>query len=513
MDWQTFARELRLSADQAPVVKDLVDAAKDGFAAVCQRSADGLQISPVEVIVAQLRLLPQPGEAAVAARFFAFLAEERDSTTGRPFAESCGEIDGGARSQLLEQLAPSQRDRFSELAIDSLFDIATGHDPLGDQVRRCLLSGEEPGEAGGREGTDPEPRYRGLFCPQPFEYAQVEPDGSLYLCCPQTLPQPVGNVGRGGLMAAWNSEQSAKVRASILDGTYRYCSERTCGLLQQRLLHRVEEVTDPFHREVIARGLTRLERGPSTINMSYDRTCNLACPSCRSGPIVLRGEQRQRAALIHEQVMGEHLRDARRLIITGSGDPFASHFYLQFLRTFEPEGAPGMRIQLSTNGVLLTPAMWASICHQAIDWIDVSVDAATRETYALNRGGDFDRLMENLVFLRALRATGEIRLFQLHYVVQENNYREMAAFAEMGLALGCDKICFKQLVNWGTFSTQEFHRRAVQRREHPAHGLFLETLRQPIFQHPKVYLHDLGKVHQTVLGAATAPEAHWIVPT
>jgi sulfatase maturation enzyme AslB (radical SAM superfamily) len=523
VDWQTFAEQLTLSAGQEPAVKAVIAAAKDAFAEVCQHRAisgaeegDGDRgISPLELIVAQLRRLPQPAEAEVAARFFAFLAAERDNTTGLTFAAACGEIDGAARGRLREHLDAAQQDRLSALAIDSLIDVATGYDPLADQVRRCLLSGEEPAEAaGGESGADAEPKYRGLFCPQPFEYAQVEPDGSLYLCCPQTLPQPVGNVGRGGLLAAWNSDQAAKVRASILDGTYRYCSERTCGLLQQRLLRKVEEVTDPFHREIIDGGLTRLARGPSTLNLSYDRTCNLACPSCRTGLIVLRGEARQRAAVIHEQVMGEPLRDARRLIVTGSGDPFASHFYLQFLRTFEPESAPAMRIQLSTNGVLLTPEMWGSICRRAIDWIDVSVDAATPETYALNRGGNFARLMENLAFLKGLRAAGEISLFQLHFVVQENNYREMAAFAELGLALGCDKVCFKQLVNWGTFSTGEFHRRAVQRPEHPEHGLFLAALSQPIFRHPKVYLHDLGKVHQALFGApAAAPESHWIVPS
>lgn len=342
----------------------------------------------------------------------------------------------------------------------------------------------------------------------------MESDGGLYLCCPQTLPQPVGSLGRTGLMEAWNSDLAAKVRASVLDGTYRYCSERTCGLLQQRMLPRTEDVADPFLRRVIDEGLTRLDRGPATLNLSYDRTCNLACPSCRTQLIVLRGRERDHAAHVHEKVMGDHLRDARRLIITGSGDPFASHFYLHFLRTFEPESAPGLKIQLSTNGLLLTPATWASICHERVDWVDVSVDAATPETYALNRGGDFGRLLENLAFLAGLRAAGEIRLFQLHYVVQANNYREMKAFAELGVRLGCDRVCFKQIVNWGTFAEPEFLGRAVQLAGHPEHGAFLDVLKDPVFRHPAVYLHDLGKLHQSVAvpNHTEPPVAQWILP-
>ncbi len=515
MDWQTFARELGLSPVQEPAVRERIDAAKDRFAEVCRHPSASGQGSPLEAVVAMFRLLPRPGEAEVAARLLGFLRTEQDGTTGRPYTEGCGEVDHAARLEVLALLDPPQQERFAGLPIDSLLDVSTGHDALGEQIRRCLMAGEQLEESPAQE-PPPEPRYRGLFCSQPFEYAQVESDGSLYLCCPQTLPQPVGNLGQTGLMEAWNSDMAAKVRASVLDGTYRYCSERTCGLLQQRMLPRSEEVTDPFHRQVIDQGLTRLERGPATLNLSYDRTCNLACPSCRTQLIVLRGRERDQAAHIHDKVMGDHLRDARRLIITGSGDPFASHFYLHFLRTFEPESAPGLHIQLSTNGVLLTPATWESICHERVDWVDVSVDAATPETYALNRGGDFDRLLENLAFLAGLRASGEIRLLQLHYVVQANNYREMKAFAELGMRLGCDRVCFKQIVNWGTFSEAEFRGRAVQRSGHPEHRDFLDVLRDPIFRQPAVYLHDLGKLHQSAAGAeltgAEPSAARWILP-
>ena len=86
------------------------------------------------------------------------------------------------------------------------------------------------------------------------------------------------------------------------------------------------------HLAIIAKGTTRLARGPGTINFSYDRTCNLACPSCRNGLIILAGQEKEKARQIHEKVLGKHLADAERLIVTGSGDPFISKFYLPFLR-------------------------------------------------------------------------------------------------------------------------------------------------------------------------------------
>ena len=142
--------------------------------------------------------------------------------------------------------------------------------------------------------------------------------------------------------------------------------------------------------------------------------------------------------------------------------------------------------------------MWQSICHQAIDWIDVSVDAATPATYALKRGGDFALLMENLQLIRDLRRAEDISLFQIHFVVQSNNYTEMKRFVELGNDLGCDRICFKQLVNWGTFSDQELHKRAIQRPQHPEHPHFLQGLHDPIFHHPTVCMHDLTGLYTSV---------------
>ena len=348
--------------------------------------------------------------------------------------------------------------------------------------------------AEGEHSSDRATKYRGLFCTRPFEFAQINPDGAMYPCCPQHLNHPIGNMLDDEFMDAWNSPLSQEIRATILDGTFRYCDEHTCGMLQERNLPSVEDAkNDPEYREIIENRTTRLARAPRTINMSYDLTCNLACPSCRTKRITLTGEGREPVRIIHDRVMGDHLADARYLIVTGSGDPFQSRLYLSFLRTFKPEMNPGLRIQISTNGILLTRDMWESICHDAIESVDVSVDAATPDTYALNRGGDFDKLLENLHFLGELRREHRLGHFELHFVVQRNNYREMEAFYELGRRVNCDKVCFKQIVNWGTFTPDEYTRRAVQFPAHPDHTAFLEVLRAPVWKARggTVSLHDL----------------------
>jgi MoaA/NifB/PqqE/SkfB family radical SAM enzyme len=337
-------------------------------------------------------------------------------------------------------------------------------------------------------------KYRGYFCARPFEFAQVSPTGELYLCCPQHLDRTVGNLLDTDLMPAWNSAGAEEIRASILDGTFKYCNEDTCGMLQERNLLTVEEAqADARYSDIVSSRTTHLDRGPITINFSYDLSCNLSCPSCRTHQIILKGDAREPVRIIHDRVVAEHLVDAQRLVITGSGDPFQSRLYLSFLRTFKAETNPDLRIQLSTNGLLLNEEMWNSICHELVDWVDVSVDGASADTYALNRGGDFQKLLANLRFIGSLRDRGQLDHFELHFVVQKNNYHEMEDFLALGREVNCDKVCFKQIVNWGTFTPDEYARRAVQLPQHPEHEQFLAVLRNPIFRadRGKVTLHDL----------------------
>lgn len=361
-------------------------------------------------------------------------------------------------------------------------------------------------------------KFAGLFCSKPFEYAQVDSSGAVFLCCPPQIQYtPSGDLTHQNLMEVWNSEQAQAMRSSIIDGSFKYCSEAKCGSLQSRNLPKVDSPDSPY-RHIIETGITRLNRGPKTINFAYDRSCNLACPSCRRGTKTInsdfypyykgnakqlmemiektkiKAEQQRlhnRVKLLHNRVMGSHIKDAQRLIITGSGDPFGSKLYFKFLQDFDPQSAPDLRITLSTNGLLFTEKTWRMICREAIDSIDVSVDAASSKTYRINRGGNYDKLLSNLQFIGELRRTGKLNFFSLHFVVQANNFMEMRDFAKLAQEVHCDRVCFKQLVNWGTYSLKDYLGRAVQMPKHPLHNDFLGVLSDHIFRLPLVNMHDL----------------------
>jgi len=153
-------------------------------------------------------------------------------------------------------------------------------------------------------------------------------------------------------------------------------------------------------------------------------------------------------------------------------------------------------IRLQTNALLWTSEMWATIprgIRELVRYADISIDAASPATYRTNRrGGNFEKLLENLVFVASLRTGGPLEWLGISMVVQENNFKEMRDFVHLGKRLGADTVYFQQLVNWGTFAETEFLSRSIHRASHPRHGELREILQEAIFDDPVCQLGNLS---------------------
>lgn len=347
----------------------------------------------------------------------------------------------------------------------------------------------------------PLPGPQRLFCSRPFLWFEVQtfPElGDVYLCCPSWLPKPVGNLARQTVDEVWNGPAAKEIRESILDGSFRYCDATLCPFLQTRS-HPVEtiaDVRDPRLRAVIDRNLTEVPFGPAVVNCCHDRSCNLACPTCRVS-IIIEREHKREILEIQGKIESDALRDAEMLYITGSGDPFGSPFFREWLQTMRREHVPGLQlIHLHTNAQMWTERIWGGIdagIRSIIRSAEISIDAARPETYAVNRApGRFDRLLENLDFIRRLRRDGPLQFLALNMVVQANNYREMPEFVVLGERFGADRVIFSQLTNWGTFTDDEFRARAVHLPTHPNHLEFRAMLHATSQQDSRVFIGNLS---------------------
>lgn len=369
-----------------------------------------------------------------------------------------------------------------------------------ERIHRYIRRASRGGRYDTRQALNPQRNLAGRFCGNPFSQFDVYEDGNAYVCCSGWLPVAIGNLHRQSPSEIWNSPTAVQIRQSIFDGSFRYCDHKVCPYIQNDSLPTLETARQDarFTRAIDTRATT-LDTLPTFINLCNDASCNLWCPSCRTHRInFTSGAEYDKRKALQDKLISALLKDAGdrrfRLSVTGSGDPFASKIFREFLFDLDGTEFPGLEISLQTNGVLLTPRTWQRMhrIRNNITDVIVSFDATTPETYAVTRrGGHWPTLIENVRALGALRKTGELRFLKLDFVVQQANYREMPQFVELGESLGADRVGFSLLMNWGTWSTAEFNVRSIWRRDHPEFDHFLEVLRDPRLARSAV---DLGNV-------------------
>ena len=338
-----------------------------------------------------------------------------------------------------------------------------------------------------------------MFCEKPFEQFEIDENGNVHVCCflliqPSKQVLDIGNLFQNTPADVWNSRIAQEVRKSILDNSFKFCNKELCGLLKYKRLPTFEEVTNPFHKEIISKQLIGLDKGPQTLCFRYDPTCNLRCPSCRTNFISFKGKEFKKAQLIQSKILKWDFKGIKRVLFSSSGDPFASKLCREVLQSLDIRKYPQLSITILTNGILLTPTMWNSLhkIHQGIDALSVSIDAATEETYNIVRiGGNFSKLLKNLFFIGNLRKNDDISFFEINFVVQKANYQEMKAFIGLGKKFNCDRVDFTPIQNIGAHTEEEYSEVAVHNKFHPEYKSLLKILEDPIFKEPIVFLDNL----------------------
>lgn len=355
----------------------------------------------------------------------------------------------------------------------ALGEVLFGRFPMDHRVQDALARARYYQKLG-RVHERPGQELAGKVCPMLWNTVHVLPAGQVHQCCSVWLRTPVGNVFKAPLEDVWRSPEAESVRQSAVDGDYRFCGKMSCPHIQRALFDEGTPQQDFWQADVPPSA-----PAPTRFNLSYDLTCNLSCPSCRSQPIAAKGEELDRIEKVTNNVI-ELLKQGERLEVTGSGDPFSSKSFRRLLATVNPQDFPKLRITIMTNGLLMKRREWVRFehLHGMIDAVNVSVDAATPETYrVLRRGGELEDLLPNLAFIGELRASGAISHYRLCFVAQQLNFREMPAFHALAASVGADQVHFQMLHDWGVIPSAELNHKRVHLSDHPEFHDFIGVIR------------------------------------
>jgi len=272
-------------------------------------------------------------------------------------------------------------------------------------------------------------------CARPFDTILIDKQGSCFACeCTAWLPQSIGNLQVRDLSDIIDSDMHRMLQDSILDGSYRYCNQAQCSYLRS------------------GRFYEQTETNIKHLRLAIDDSCNLQCPSCRTGMVFHKQGAQFALGIKLADRINEWLRLHQGNIqvhIGSDGDPFASHVYRHFMRNTPDR--QNITYSILTNGLMLRD-FHTSVPHviSKMDTLGISIDGATQGTYEkLRLGGRWDKIVDALECARDLKQSNGHR-FNMHMVVQQDNWHEMELMVALGTKYRADMVYLNPIEDWNT---------------------------------------------------------------
>jgi len=248
----------------------------------------------------------------------------------------------------------------------------------------------------------------------------------------------------------WKSPTAQHLQEDINSGKFTHCAVNQCGITNN------DNQTDEY-----------------VVYIDIDPSCNLACPSCRKGSIMIsNGELYERRLVEVQHVMSllNQFEHPVRIIMSGNGDPLASAIMRPLIKEFRPHA--NQRIRLFTNGLLLEKQLADSTVLDHIDEFSISLDAGSARVYEqVRRPGKFDVLLSNLEWLSKLN-----RQVTTNFVLQQSNWHDIENFIELSLRFGFVPN-ITRLEDWATWDDFTEHN-VIGNVGHADHYLALQELRR-----------------------------------
>ncbi|MBD2569853.1 radical SAM/SPASM domain-containing protein [Anabaena lutea] len=148
---------------------------------------------------------------------------------------------------------------------------------------------------------------------------------------------------------------------------------------------------------------------PSYVRVIVGNTCNLKCVMCPYHSAVIKpthstdffkGNKAMSWQMM--QKLAKECGEAKIGILVGSiEEPILHPKIVEFVQLCKQQGVP--RVHITTNGQLLDKTCSQALLEAGLTSIDISIDAATPDTYRKVRGADFNRVISNVINFIQLR--------------------------------------------------------------------------------------------------------------
>lgn len=330
------------------------------------------------------------------------------------------------------------------------------------------------------------------FCEKPFKSVYLAPNGEVWPC--GWMHCIIGNIYEQDLDEIWHSEAAEQARKSIKNGSFAFCREISCPFCERgELLNLSEqEISNYVPLDL-----------PEDITIANDRTCNIACTSCRKEVCVSTKEEREKIDDVLRRLV-PFANKAKKLDTNGQGEFLANPSFINFLKDLRPE-QEDFSINFETNGILFDEVHWKNFEHLGKYKLSatVTLNSLQREVFRYLSGGfDYlDRELHNLKFLSQLRREGKFNHLSVTIIVQDCNFWEVPEYIKtfsQSAEYEIDKIVMKPLYKWFKMDEETYWFKNILNPMHPYHKEYLKVLADDCWNDPKVYDWGCHNIRETM---------------
>jgi MoaA/NifB/PqqE/SkfB family radical SAM enzyme len=192
-------------------------------------------------------------------------------------------------------------------------------------------------------------------------------------------------------------------------------------------------------------GVTRVKSKPSWLSLETTAICNLRCVQCPREDPSVRFVETEMDEAIADKIL-PNLPYVTHLQLFGLGEPLLSKLFWKLIEDDRSKEID--RVAVNSNGTLFSERNVDRLLRSNLNFVSVSLDAATPPTYKKIRGGNFDKVVEGIKRLTAsrrdLRASG--KLGRANFTVWMNmtlmveNIRELPLFIALAQEVGVDAV-------------------------------------------------------------------------
>ncbi|NEP89409.1 MAG: radical SAM protein [Okeania sp. SIO2C2] len=148
---------------------------------------------------------------------------------------------------------------------------------------------------------------------------------------------------------------------------------------------------------------------PSYVRVIVGNTCNLKCVMCPYHSSLLKPThttdffqgKKQMSWQMMERLAQDCGKAGISILIGSVEEPLLHPQLVDFIQLSRQQGVP--KVHLTTNGQLLDETRATALLKAGLTSIDISIDAATPETYLKVRGADFNRVESNVINFLKIR--------------------------------------------------------------------------------------------------------------